>query len=125
MGILRILQAFALVALLPIWAYGVICQTTGGCTKIDCSGYSSGQKSAADGKIDPEFQKLKEAVKELKKQYNNYLEKYKDSVKLYKKLQELKKYNSLKLDEVNFLMEKTNKMIEVKILEAGEKGILE
>lgn len=125
MGILRILRVFTLIALLPIWAYGFICQTTGNCTKIDCSGYSSGQKSAAEGEIDPEFEKLKEAVKELKKQYNNYLEKYKDSVKLYKKLQELKKYNSLKLDEVNYYMEKTNKMLEIKILEAGEKGILE
>lgn len=125
MGILRTLRAFALIALLPIWAYGLICQTTGACTKIDCSGYASGKKSGAEGKIDPEFEKLKEAVKELKKQYNNYLEKYKDSVKLYKKLQELKKYNSLKLDEVNYYMEKTNKMLEIKILEAGEKGILE
>ena len=125
MGILRTLRVFALIALLPIWAYAMICQTTGSCTKIDCSGYASGKKSAADGEIDREFQKLKKAVEELKKQYNNYLEKYKDSVKLYKKLQELKKYNSLKLDEVNYYMEKTNKMLEIKILEAGEKGILE
>ena len=79
----------------------------------------------AGRKIDVEFEQLKEAIKELKRQYNNYLGKYETSVKKYKNLQELKKYNSLKLDEVIFLMEKTNKMLEVKILEAGEKGILE
>lgn len=125
MGILQRLRAFALIALSPIWVYGAVCHSTGNCNKIDCSGYSDMQKTMAGRKIDVEFEQLKEAIKELKRQYNNYLGKYETSVKKYKNLQELKKYNSLKLDEVIFLMEKTNKMLEVKILEAGEKGILE
>ena len=121
MGILR---ALILCALMPIWAFCFFCETTGSCTKLDCSGYASGQKSSASGKIDSEFENLKEAIKELKKQYDKYLDKYEYGVKLYKKLEKLKKYNSLKLDEINFLMEKTNKMLEVKLIEAGEKGLL-
>ena len=110
-------KALIIIALLPIWAYG-------SCQIIDCTGYSSGQKSSASTSIDTQFEKLKEAIKELKKQYDKYLDKYEDGVELYKKLEKLKKYNSLKLDEINFLMEKTNKMLEVKIIEAGEKGLL-
>lgn len=72
--------------------------------------------------INQAFLQLTNSLNTLKSEYNSYLSAYKEQNKLLKKLQDLRAYNSKKLDEVNFLLESTNSLLDIKINEIGENN---
>ncbi|RDU61843.1 hypothetical protein [Helicobacter sp. MIT 14-3879] len=72
--------------------------------------------------INTSFSQLTQSLNSLDSAYNDYLSAYKEQNKLLKKLQDLRAYNSKKLDEVNFLLESTNSLLDIKINEMGENN---
>lgn len=72
--------------------------------------------------INMSFLQLTNSLNSLRSEYSDYLSAYKEQNKLLKKLQDLRAYNSKKLDEINFLLESTNSLLDIKINEIGENN---
>lgn len=90
---------------------------------ISCIANISNENAVAQKDINKSFIQLTNSLRSLHNTYENYLSSYEEQNKLLKKLQDLRAYNLKKLDEINFLLESTNALLNIKIMQAGESNV--
>lgn len=87
---------------------------------VTCQPIIISENTRASVAISKEFALLSKSLSDLNKAYTSYLNSYEDQNKLLEKLENLRAYNSKKLNEIIFLLKSTNSLLDLKISEKGE-----